>query len=78
MYLMCVLLIGFFNLWVSFALALIVALRARGTEISRLPVLLRSIWDQAKENPINLFFPVGIAQQTIKEAQAEPEDKSGS
>ncbi|HET8807375.1 MAG TPA: site-specific recombinase [Methylophaga sp.] len=78
MYLMCVLLIGFFNLWVSFALALIVALRARGTEISRLPVLLRSIWDQAKENPINLFFPVGIAQQTIKEAQEDSDPKSGS
>lgn len=77
-YLLFVLLIGFFNLWVSFTLALIVALRARGTVISRFPVLLRSIWEQAKENPTRLFFPVGIAQQTIKEAQAEPEDKSGS
>lgn len=77
-YLLFVLLIGFFNLWVSFALALIVALRARGTVISRFPVLLRSIWEQAKENPMKLFFPVGIAQQTIKEAQGEPEEKSGS
>ncbi len=78
MYLFFVLLIGFFNLWVSFALALIVALRARGTVISRFPVLLRSIWDQAKENPIKLFFPVGMAQQTIKEAQENAEPKSGS
>lgn len=78
LYLVFVLLIGFFNLWVSFALALIVALRARGTEISRFPVLLRSIWDQAKENPTKLFFPVGIAQQTIKEAQEGSDPKSGS
>lgn len=78
MYLLFVLLIGFFNLWVSFALALIVALRARGTVISRFPVLLRSIWDQAKESPTRLFFPVGMAQQTIKEAQEGTEPKSGS
>ncbi len=78
MYLFFVLLIGFFNLWVSFALALIVALRARGTVISRFPVLLRSIWDKAKENPLKLFFPVGMAQQTIKEAEDNSEPKSGS
>ena len=78
MYLLFVLLIGFFNLWVSFALALIVALRARGTVISRFPVLLRSIWDQAKESPTRLFLPVGMAQQTIKEAQEGPDPKSGS
>lgn len=77
LYLIFVLLIGFFNLWVSFTLALIVALRARGTEISRFPVLLRSIWEQAKENPIKLFFPAGIAQQTIKETQESSEPKSG-
>ncbi len=78
MYLFFVLLIGFFNLWVSFALALIVALRARGTVVSRFPILLLSIWDQAKENPIKLFFPVGMAQQTIKEAEENSEPKSGS
>ncbi|MEX1200171.1 MAG: site-specific recombinase [Methylophaga sp.] len=77
MYLLFVLLIGFFNLWVSFTLALIVALRARGTVISRFPVLLRSIWDQAKENPVKLFFPVGMAQQTIKEAEENSQPKSG-
>ncbi|MDX1573592.1 MAG: site-specific recombinase [Methylophaga sp.] len=78
MYLFFVLLIGFFNLWVSFTLALIVALRARGTVISRFPVLLRSIWDQAKENPVRLFFPIGMAQQTVKQDENHSEPKSGS
>ncbi|MCX4189706.1 site-specific recombinase [Methylophaga sp. OBS3] len=78
MYLFFVLLIGFFNLWVSFTLALVVALRARGTAITRLSVLLRSLWDQAKENPTKIFFPVGMAQQTIKEAQEGNDAHSGS
>ena len=78
MYLFFVLLIGFFNLWVSFTLALVVALRARGTAITRLSVLLRSLWDQAKENPTKIFFPVGMAQQTIKEAQEGNDSHSGS
>ncbi|AFJ03172.1 Site-specific recombinase [Methylophaga frappieri] len=78
-YLLFVLIIGFFNLWVSFALALIVALRARGTRISRFSALMRSIWDQTKENPLRVFFPVGVAQQVIKSEQDNSEQTpSGS
>ncbi|MDX1783736.1 MAG: hypothetical protein R3361_06220, partial [Aequorivita vladivostokensis] len=62
-----VLLIGFVNLWVSFSLALMVALRSRGTQISRFPVLLSSLWEQIKEKPLRLFFPVTTVQQALKE-----------
>ena len=66
-YLVYVLMIGFVNLWVSFTLALLVALRSRGTRISRLPVLLSSIWEQSRENPIRLFFPVTLLKEALKE-----------
>jgi len=56
--LLLVLLIGFVNLWVSFTLALTVALRARGTSISKLPTLLASVWEQARQQPLQLFFPL--------------------
>lgn len=65
-YLFFVLLIGFVNLWVSFSLALLVALRSRSTKITRLPVLLSSIWEQTKGNPLRLFFPVTTIQQALK------------
>lgn len=61
-----VLLIGLTNLLVSFALALTVALRARGTHIESVPNLLKSIWLQIKANPLHLFFPVQIVADTTK------------
>lgn len=76
-YLMLVLMIGFVNLWVSFTLALTVALRARGTRIGRLSLLLTSVWEQIKQNPLTLFLPVVLPQkpaQTVKKAE-EPAGK---
>ncbi|MDP5135063.1 site-specific recombinase [Rheinheimera baltica] len=70
-----VLLIGFVNLWVSFTLALTVALRARGTSISKLPLLLKSLWEQAKQQPLQLFFPVNAVKQTMAEATKAKEPK---
>ncbi|WP_404418082.1 site-specific recombinase [Marinospirillum sp.] len=56
-YLLLVLLIGFVNLWVSFALALSVALRARNTEISRFRDLFARLWEEIRQRPLILFFP---------------------
>ncbi|MEH8016552.1 site-specific recombinase [Rheinheimera muenzenbergensis] len=74
--LLFVLLIGFVNLWVSFTLALAVALRARGTSISKLPLLLKSLWEQARQQPLNLFFPVNAVKQTVAEATKAAEPKA--
>jgi site-specific recombinase len=68
LHLLFVLMIGFVNLWVSFTLALAIALRARGTKISRFRLLLKSIWEQAKQQPLQVFFPVDIIRQTLAEA----------
>lgn len=83
-YLVLVLLIGFVNLWVSFTLALTVALRARGTRIGKFSLLLKSVLEQVKQNPLNLFFPVVIAQKISQspkkadEAPVKPDDKPQS
>ena len=69
LHLLFVLLIGFVNLWVSFTLALAIALRARGTRISQLRLLLKSIWEQARQQPLHLFFPVEIIRQTLNEQE---------
>jgi len=72
-YLALVLLIGFVNLWVSFALALTVALRARGSKISRIPALLRAVAEQARQHPLNLFVPVSLVQKATEAVKtAEP------
>lgn len=68
-YLVLVLLIGFVNLWVSFTLALTVALRARGTRIGKFSLLLKSVLEQIKQNPLNLFFPVVAAQKVSSNAK---------
>ncbi|WP_240222420.1 site-specific recombinase [Rheinheimera hassiensis] len=68
LHLVFVLLIGFVNLWVSFTLALAIALRARGTKISRFRLLLKSLWEQAKQQPLQVFFPVDMIRQTLAEA----------
>ncbi|MDR9468346.1 site-specific recombinase [Marinospirillum sp.] len=56
-YLLLVLMIGFVNLWVSFALALSVALRARNTKISRFRDLFAKLWEEIRQRPLILFFP---------------------
>jgi site-specific recombinase len=56
-YLLLVLLIGFVNLWVSFALALSVALRARNTQISRFRDLFAKLLEEIRQRPLMLFFP---------------------
>src|SRR5690606_23491365 len=71
LHLLFVLMIGFVNLWVSFTLALAIALRARGTRISKLPLLLKSLWEQARAQPLNLFFPVNAVKQTLAETAKE-------
>ena len=76
--LLFVLLIGFINLWVSFTLALAVALRARGTSISKLPLLLKSLWEQAKQQPLHLFFPVNAVKQTVADATKATEPKAAA
>ncbi|HFC8518277.1 TPA: site-specific recombinase [Neisseria weaveri] len=53
-----VFMIGLVNLVVSFSLALTVALRSRDSRIDSIPKLISSIWQQAKANPLSLFFPV--------------------
>lgn len=81
-YLVMVLLIGFVNLWVSFTLALTVALRARGTRIGKFSLLLKSVLEQIKQNPLNLFFPIVTAvkvSQSNKKAEdttAKTQDKT--
>ncbi|MEO3877893.1 site-specific recombinase [Rheinheimera fenheensis] len=76
LHLLFVLLIGFVNLWVSFTLALTVALRARGTRISRLPLLLKSLWEQARQQPLSVFFPVTAVKQTLAEGDVKAETKA--
>ena len=55
--LLFVLMIGLVNLWVSFTLALTVALRARDTRLSSLPSLYGSLKAQIKERPWGLVYP---------------------
>lgn len=49
--------IGFLNLWVSFGLALNVAIRSRSTHIKSFPKLMHALWGQIKAAPLALFFP---------------------
>lgn len=67
-----VLLIGGVNLWVSFSLALWIALRSRGASIDSLPKLLGSIGRQLKAHPLHLIFPVEAATEVIKQSKQEP------
>lgn len=52
-----VLLIGFVNLWVSFSLALAIALRARRVRISRPSKLLAALGARVRSKPALLVFP---------------------
>ncbi|EGN74587.1 site-specific recombinase [Idiomarina sp. A28L] len=71
--LLFVLMIGFVNLWVSFTLALLVAMQARGTSIQRFRPLFRCLGQQLREKPLSFFFP--IAPEKMPE---KPADKRGS
>lgn len=55
--LLFVAMIGFVNLWVSFTLALIVALRARETRLSSLGSLYDSLKAHIRERPWGLVYP---------------------
>lgn len=72
-YLVLVLLIGFVNLWVSFTLALTVALRARGTRIGKLSLLLKSVQEHIKLNPLSVFFP-SVPVTKVNPAAKKAED----
>ncbi|MDD3517265.1 MAG: site-specific recombinase [Chromatiales bacterium] len=60
-----VLLIGAVNLWVSFALALYVALRARGTRIGAMDRLLRAYLSRLRERPLEFLLPPGRAADDV-------------
>lgn len=78
LHLLFVLLIGFVNLWVSFTLALAVALRARGTRISQFKLLLKSLSEQARQQPLNLFFPVNALKQAMTDTDVKAATKADS
>lgn len=76
LHLLFVLLIGFVNLWVSFTLALAVALRARGSRISKFRALLNSLWEQARQQPLHVFFPVSAMTQALTGADVKAATKA--
>ncbi len=55
--LLFVMLIGFVNLWVSFALALLVALRSRACRVEP-RVLLAGVREEFRREPLRFFIPV--------------------
>ena len=55
--LLFVLMIGVVNLWVSFALALVVALRAREARLGNIGTLLSAVAAEIKARPLSLVFP---------------------
>lgn len=67
-----VLAIGSVNLAVSFLLALYVALRSRGTQISSLPNLFKNFWAQVKTNPLQLFYPVNVPANAKDSGEQKP------
>jgi len=73
-YLFLVLMIGFVNLWVSFALALSVALRARNTEISSFKSFFSKLIEEIKLKPWVLFFPP--VQDLSKKEDSESSKKA--
>ena len=74
-YMVCVLLIGVVNLWVSFTLTLWVALRSRDAHIDSVGKLLKSVWQLIAANPWSLLFPVQAASQVLKNQRAPAETK---
>lgn len=68
-------LIAAINLWVSFSLALAVALRARDTRISRFSALVRALWRAIRARPASLFVP---PRAEDSEERPAPRDQQGS
>lgn len=66
-YLLFVLAIGAVNLWVSFSLALYVALRARGTRIGALEGVLQAYVARIRQRPREFLFPPVSANPTDTE-----------
>ncbi len=60
--LLFVMLIGFVNLWVSFALALMVALRSRGCRVEP-GILLAGVKDEFFRNPLRFFIPTVLSSR---------------
>ncbi len=69
-----VLLIGFINLTVSFALALWVALRARGVDFSQTRMLLSILFARLKADWKQFFWPPAVWNPTIAPRNAEGEE----
>ncbi|SFB78925.1 Site-specific recombinase [Marinospirillum celere] len=67
--LLWVLMIGFVNLWVSFSLALSVALKARGTQISSFRELFSSLGGAIAQQPLAVFFPVALMKAGLAKNQ---------
>ncbi|MDO5685900.1 MAG: recombinase [Neisseria sp.] len=73
-HLLFVLMIGLVNLWVSFTLALTVALRSRETELGSLRQLLKTVWSQIKENPRLLILPPQETKRDNGKAKEPPKN----
>jgi len=72
----CVLLIGAINLWVSFSLALSVALRARDVRISSISTLGSALWRQILRQPLALFLPPADSETDEKVSGQSPSTAS--
>ena len=49
--------IGFFNFFVSFALAFFVAVRSRGIRLKKYPAFLGILWRYFRSNPLDFIRP---------------------
>lgn len=67
-------LIGFMNFFVSFWLALFVAMRSRGLYFRNYPDLIRSVWKYFRKHPSEFFWPKRQPQpNTVTDEAAQPE-----
>jgi len=65
-------LIGVTNLTVSFALALWMALKARGVEFTQTPELLRRLWQLFQANPGLFLLPLGSGEEAARTHTGKP------
>ncbi|MBV7433909.1 site-specific recombinase [Cardiobacteriaceae bacterium TAE3-ERU3] len=59
-YLLFVLMIGMVNLWVSFTLAIRVALRAHDAKFPKPMRFLQALWREFASNPLRFLLPIGL------------------
>jgi site-specific recombinase len=59
LYLFFIFLISAMNLWVSFSLALYVALRARNLKVTSFSKIMKALSGEIRKKPLSLFFPPG-------------------